>query len=189
MTMTRESLLKRYGLLSDEDLLGLLHSGDLTDLANEIAAAELRRRGVDLTMPVAEADTASKAKLGEAQRWPGAEIPVSMADIDSGDVDGTDEGSEDGAPLDGGDFVLLTRFFNPIDAYMLQNRLQADGVLAVVAEANIVETDRLLTTALGGVRVLVLEADFGRAREIMRAVARGDYRLDEQSSDAGIKQR
>jgi hypothetical protein len=41
---------------------------------------------------------------------------------------------------------------------------------------------RLLTMAVGGVRVLVSESDFERAREIVSAIERGDYRLDEQNT-------
>ena len=46
MTITRQSLLERLQLLSNEELLALFHSGDLIDLAKDVAAEELRRRGV-----------------------------------------------------------------------------------------------------------------------------------------------
>jgi hypothetical protein len=153
MVITRESLLERYQLMSDEELLGLFQSGDLIDLAKEVAAEELRRRGVEVAMPATEANTASEDALD----------------------------AEDNAPSGGGDLVVIAQLFTPIEAHMLQSRLQADGVAAVVTDAHIVGTNPFLTMAVGGVRVLVPESDFERAREIANAIERGDYGLDEQS--------
>jgi hypothetical protein len=42
------------------------------------------------------------------------------------------------------------------------------SVSAAVADDQIVEVNPLLTMAVGGVRVLVLESEFERAREIVR---------------------
>jgi len=153
MTVTRESLLDRFQPLNDEELLGLFRSGELTDLANDVAAEELRRRGVDVAKPATEPHTASAREDAS--------------------------GSEDEAPSGGGDLVLIARLFTPIEAHMLQSRLEAEGVPAVVTDGHIVGVNPLLTMAVGGVRVLVPESDVERAREIMRAIERGDYRLDE----------
>jgi hypothetical protein len=153
MIITRESLMERFQLLSDEDLLSLFQSGDLMDLAKEVAAEELRRRGVEVAMPATEANTASEDALG----------------------------SEDNAPSGWGDLMVVARLFTPVKAHMLQSRLQADGVPAVVTDDHIVGVNPFITTAVGGVRVLVPESHFERAREIVSAIERGDYRLDEQS--------
>jgi hypothetical protein len=150
MIITRESLLERFQLLSDEELLGLFQSGDLTDLAKEIAAEELRRRSVEVAMPATEANTVRE------------------------DASGCEDTSG------GGDLMVIARLFTPVEAHMLQSRLQAYGVPAVVTDAHIVGTNPFLTMAVGGVRVLVPESDFERAREIVSAIERGDYRLDEQ---------
>ena len=40
MTITRESRSERFRPLNDKELLGLLQSGDLIDLAKEVAAEE-----------------------------------------------------------------------------------------------------------------------------------------------------
>ena len=53
MTITRQSLLERFQLLSDEELLALFRSGDLIELAKDVATQELRQRGVDLSKPAA----------------------------------------------------------------------------------------------------------------------------------------
>ena len=146
MTITRENLLERFRLFNDQELLDLFQSGDLTDLAKEVAADELRQRGVQVTKPaVTEPHTADES---------------------------------DGTELVQGDLVQIARLFTPIEAHMLQSRLQADGVHAVVVDAQLVGNDPLLTMALGGVRVLVPESHLERAREIVSAIERGDYALD-----------
>jgi GST-like protein len=113
MIITRESLVERFRLLSDEDLLGLLQSGDLIDLAKELAAEELQRRGVEVATPATESNTASEDALG----------------------------SEDDAPSGGetswyeGDLVVIARFSTPAEALVLQSRLRADDVPALVPDA------------------------------------------------------
>jgi hypothetical protein len=151
MAITRESLLERFRPLSDEDLLALFQSSDLIDLAKEVAAEELGRRGIDVTQPATEVVSASDDAL-------------------SSEVD---------APTGGGDLVLIARLFTPIEAHILRGRLLAEGVLAVVADAQIVGVNPLLTMAVGGVRVLVRKSDFERAREIVSALEPGDYRSEE----------
>ena len=79
----------------------------------------------------------------------------------------------------GGELRLLASFLNPTDAFILQARLRADGLEAVVADAEMVQTYSLLAIALGGVRVLVPDAHFSEAQEIQTALERGDYMLDE----------
>ena len=153
MTITRQSLLERLQLLSDEELLALFRSGDLIELANDVAAQELRRRGVDLSKPAAA-------------------LPADGEDI---------SGSGDEGTSDSGDLVLIARLFTALDAHLLQSRLEVEGVPAVVVDDNIVQTNPFLTMAVGGVRVLVPESQAERAREIARAIERGDYALDDQS--------
>lgn len=152
MTPTRESFSERFQLLSDEELLALFQSGDLIDTAKEVAAAELRQRGVDLAKLAANPPAPSEDTFASA-----------------------DEGT-----LVSGDLVLIARLFTPMEAHMLQSRLEAEGVPAVVTDAHIVQANPFLTTAIGGVRVLVPESHAEQAREIKRAIERGDYALDEQ---------
>ena len=78
--------------------------------------------------------------------------------------------------------MLIARLFTALDAHLLQSRLEAEGVPTVVVDDNIVQTNPFLTMAVGGVRVLVPELQAERAREIARAIERGDYALDDQKS-------
>ena len=154
MTITRQSLLERFQLLSDEELLALFRSGDLIELATDVATQELRQRGIDLAKPAAA-------------------LPADSEDASGSGDDGTSVSE---------DLVLVARLFTAMEAHMLQSRLEAEGVPAVVADAHIVQANPFLTMAVGGVRVLVPESHAERAREIARAIERGDYALDDQKS-------
>jgi hypothetical protein len=78
-----------------------------------------------------------------------------------------------------GDLMVVARFFSPTDAYMLQSCLEAHGVPAVVADAHLVQANQFLTTAVGGVRVLVPESHFERGMAVRRAFEAGEYELDD----------
>jgi hypothetical protein len=135
MAVTRQSLSENFERLNDDALLEAFHSGDLTDLAQDVAAAELRKRGVDLAKPVAPAPPRAQEETSPAV----PETPPS------------------------GDLVPLARFFSAIDAYLLKDRLEIEGVPAVVADANVIQANPLLNLAVGGVRVLVSESQLERA--------------------------
>jgi hypothetical protein len=154
MTVTRQSLSERFQLLSNGELLALFHSGDLIDLARDVAAEELRQREVDFSKPAAG-------------------LPADGEDASGGGDEATSVSE---------DLVLVARLFTAMEAHMLQSRLEAEGVPAVVADAHIVQANPFLTMAVGGVRVLVPESHAERAREIARAIERGDYALDDQKS-------
>ena len=148
MTVTRQSLLEHFQVLKDGELLAQFRSGELTALAQSVAAEELHRRGIE----------ASKA-------------PVEIRP----------KGQE---ALDTETLVPIARFFTVVEADMLQSRLEADGVPAVVADAQTVQANPLLAVAIGGVRVLVPESYVDRARAIVGAVDRGDYALDDDTDTA-----
>jgi len=78
-----------------------------------------------------------------------------------------------------GKLMVVARFFEPMDAYMLKACLESNDVPAVVADANMVQANQFLTTAIGGVRVLVPESHFERALKIRKAFDAGEYQLDD----------
>ena len=146
MQPSREELCEQFALLGDTELLRRFRSGDLTELAEEAAAAELRRRGV----PIAETPAWFSAAADAAR--------------------GADE------------LVLLARVLTPTEAYILQGRLQAEGIPVTVADDQLVQTNALLTLAVGGVRLLVPQSRLQAAREVLAAIARGDYVLDDNAA-------
>lgn len=76
-----------------------------------------------------------------------------------------------------GDFVTVARFLNPTDAHIICSCLEAAGVPAFVADANLAQTNSLWTIAIGGTRILVTASHLAEAKRIMEAFGRGDYAL------------
>jgi hypothetical protein len=78
-------------------------------------------------------------------------------------------------PLDG-DWQTLITFFSPTEAFLLRGVLQAGGVPAMVADAQLVQAHGLLASAIP-VRVLVPEKLMHQAESVMAAFQRGDFAL------------
>jgi hypothetical protein len=76
-----------------------------------------------------------------------------------------------------GDFKTVARFLNPTDAHITCAYLEAAGVPAFVADANLVQLNSLLAIALGGVRVLVPASRVAEAKDVIQAFNRGDFAL------------
>jgi hypothetical protein len=154
MDVTPESLAVKFRMLNDAELLDLFRSGDLTDLARGVALAELRQRRIDPNKP--------------------KEVPAPKDAPTDGTQDELDPKLWAGSS---GDLVLVGRFFALAEAYVVQSRLAAEGVPALVADALAAQNLPWGSGALGGVRVLVPESHVDRARKILQAVERGDYAL------------
>jgi hypothetical protein len=150
MDVTREQLAATFREYNDAELLRLCRSGELTELAADVARAELASRGIDIAPPAPAAP-------------PPAQEPV-------------DEPKTEAAIA--GDLVTVARMFDATEAEMLRGRLEAEGVPAMVADANSL---RVIQTAIGGVRLMVPGAYVDMAREILQADARGDYAIDDRT--------
>ena len=149
MDVTRESLGEKFNLYTDAELLELYRSGDLTELAADVARAELAKRGLDTARP--------------------APVPSPAAQPES-----------EPEPVIEGDLVAVARVLDPTEGEMLRGRLEAEGVPAIVVDKQ-TATQVFYKYTIGGVRILVPEAYLERAREIVKADARGDYAIDEQT--------
>ena len=75
-----------------------------------------------------------------------------------------------------GDWQTLVTFFSPTEAYLLRGCLQAGGVPAMVADAQLVQAHGLLASAIP-VRVMVPEKLMHQAEEVVGAFQRGDFAL------------
>ncbi len=80
---------------------------------------------------------------------------------------------------DAGDFETVAQFLDPIEAQLACSCLEAAGVPATVADANLVQTNSLWAIAVGGVRVRVAASRLAEAREVLAAFDRGDFALPE----------
>jgi hypothetical protein len=85
------------------------------------------------------------------------------------------------AAVGAGDMVLVARYSTAAEAYMLQSRLELEGLPAVVTDAQMAQN--FLSLAVGGVGVIVPESHLPRAREIVLAVEKGDFALDGASEE------
>jgi len=150
MMITRQSLAEHFGRLNDDELVTEFQSGELTELAKEVAAAEIQSRSIDISQ--------YQARLPEPRPEP---------EMDS----------EDLVPEN---LVLLARFYDVSSAYLLQSRLDAEGLPSIVADA--LSYQNVIGGALGGgVRVLIPESYLARAAEIKSRIDSGTYTLDDNA--------
>jgi len=70
----------------------------------------------------------------------------------------------------GEEFKLLKTFLNPLDANITKGLLESNGIEAFVFDENTLSIDPILTTALGGIRLMVRSSDYENAFAILREV-------------------
>ena len=83
-----------------------------------------------------------------------------------------------------GELVTVTRVFNSLEAEMLRGCLEAEGIPATLGDAQTIQTDTLLTVALGGIRVMVPTPFADVARQTVEAFERGALAIDELPDDS-----
>ena len=137
----RASLEQTFRELADDELIARCTSGGLTELAQSIALAEVRARGLELPPEPQDASEQEQPYLG--------------------------------------DWILIARYLSYTEVHLLQSCLEAAGIPAVVADAQLVQTDALLTPALRGASLRVPAACAAEAREVIAAFKRGEFQLDE----------
>ena len=83
-----------------------------------------------------------------------------------------------------GELVTVTRVFNSLEAEMLRGCLENEGIPVTLGDAQTVQTDTLLTVALGGIRVMVPAPFAASARLTVEAFERGALQIEELPADA-----
>jgi hypothetical protein len=83
------------------------------------------------------------------------------------------------------EFVTLATFGNALEAEMARNRLEAEGIRALILDRETASMAWHLTQAIGGVKLLVAPADEDRAALILDHPAE---RLDRSEADAIVSQ-
>lgn len=78
-----------------------------------------------------------------------------------------------------GDLKIVAKFLSAIEANILCSFLQSCRIDACAGDTHLVQTDSLLTIALGGASVRVPNAQVGAALELIAARDRGDFELSE----------
>ena len=88
----------------------------------------------------------------------------------------SESSADDSADYEG-DFETVARFLDPTDAHIVTACLEAAGITALVADANLVQTNALWAIAAGGVRILVPARHAAEAKQVIAAFERGDFAL------------
>jgi hypothetical protein len=101
--------------------------------------------------------------------------------VDASLASGTEADAE---PSGFGELVTVTRVFNSLEAEMLRGCLEAEGIPATLGDAQTIQTDTLLTIALGGIRVMVPATFADAARATVKAFESGALAIDELPADA-----
>jgi hypothetical protein len=75
--------------------------------------------------------------------------------------------------------VTIARILNPINAQILQARLVAEGIMAVLGDANMAQTYNLISIAIGGAKLRVPRSQVAAANEILAAIRSGRLAADD----------
>lgn len=75
-------------------------------------------------------------------------------------------------------WTTVHREISPWDAHIVAGRLQAEGLNTCVLFDNIVRIDWSQSLSYGGVHVQVPDAELAHARQVLCALANGDYEAD-----------
>lgn len=68
-------------------------------------------------------------------------------------------------------YIALERFDDYVSAHIALGRLEEDGINCWLKDENTVTIDPILTNAVGGIKLMVLEQQAGRASEILAQIA------------------
>ena len=68
------------------------------------------------------------------------------------------------------EFRLLKTFVNPVNANITKGLLESNGIEAFIFDENTLSIDPILTTALGGIRLMVCSSDYENALAIIKDV-------------------
>jgi hypothetical protein len=119
------------------------------------------------------AQSAESVVLIEAElQRRGLAIPDAPAEDDDGyDAEGVSDS-----------LVEFARYGFPIEAQLLRERLEAEGVQAWVVNANVAQAFGYLRDAVGGARVMVRPADVAAAQRVLEQLDAGDFALDDGES-------
>ncbi len=80
-------------------------------------------------------------------------------------------------------YRTLATFDSVLQAHVAAGRLQAEGLDAVIADANHAAADWLVMQALGGVKIRIPAEQYDAARAVLARVEAGDFALQPADTD------
>lgn len=76
------------------------------------------------------------------------------------------------------ELVTITSYSEPIEAHIVKGRLEAEGITAFIANEYHISVAWFLSSALGGVKILVHKQDQNKAENIIKSLRDGEYEKD-----------
>ena len=77
-------------------------------------------------------------------------------------------------------FVTIARYQYSSEAQIIKGRLEADGIEVFLRDNITIDTDPLVSNAIGGVKLKVLNKDVTKARDILNTIK--TYSLDDNGN-------
>ena len=74
-------------------------------------------------------------------------------------------------------FKTIARFQYSSEAQIIKGRLEAEGIPVFLVDSVTIDTDPLVSNAIGGVKMKVYSNQYNEARQILNTIS--DYSLDE----------
>lgn len=75
-------------------------------------------------------------------------------------------------------FTTIARFQYSSEAQIIKGRLEADGIQVFLSDNLTIDTDPLVSNAIGGVKLKVLSQDTLKAKHILNSIAK--YSIDDE---------
>ncbi|MBL1279698.1 MAG: DUF2007 domain-containing protein [Fluviicola sp.] len=79
------------------------------------------------------------------------------------------------------ELITLKVFNTAIEAYILKNKLEGEGIVCYILDENIVTLNPLLNFAVGGVRLQINKVDLDKAKDIIAEIDDQPYTNDEDA--------
>ncbi len=77
-------------------------------------------------------------------------------------------------------FITIATFQYSSEAQIIKGRLEADGIEVFMTDNYTIDTDPLVSNAIGGVKLKVYAKDEVKAREILKLIS--EYSLDDEGT-------
>lgn len=77
-------------------------------------------------------------------------------------------------------FKTIARYEYSSEAQIIKGRLEADGIQVFLTDNLTIDTDPLVSNAIGGVKLKVLSEDASKAEDILRSIQK--YSMDEEGN-------
>lgn len=77
-------------------------------------------------------------------------------------------------------FKTIARFKYSSEAQIIKGRLESDGIKVFLSDNLTIDTDPLISNAIGGVKLKVLSEDAPKAEQILRTIEK--YSLDDEGN-------